>query len=193
VHTPNTFFSRFCCTRRCGGLTASRAADRLFLAWQTVGSPLKPLLTAGADSRYSKEGNGDPSWVRLPWKKVLTHSVHAHVRPATPVAGLPGKARGCQAHYRSPPRRGRSRSRSMSRRSSRSRSPREDRRRNRSRTPLNGAARYDESAPQQSHGGKENQDKRVYVGNLSYEIKWPQLKDFMRTGNFSFQFSNAGF
>lgn len=27
-----------------------------------------------------------------------------------------------------------------------------------------------------------SQDRRVYVGNLSYHIKWGQLKDFMRQG-----------
>ena len=72
----------------------------------------------------------------------------------------------------------------MSPRSSRSRSPREDRRRNRSRTPLNGTTRYnDASGTAPSHGGKDSQqDRRVYVGNLSYEVKWPQLKDYMRSG-----------
>jgi RNA recognition motif-containing protein len=74
----------------------------------------------------------------------------------------------------------------MSPRSSRSRSPREDRRRNRSRTPLNGSARYNDAgdAPA-SHGLKDTQqDRRVYVGNLSYEVKWPQLKEYMRNGIF---------
>ena len=72
----------------------------------------------------------------------------------------------------------------MSPRSSRSRSPREDRRRNRSRTPLNGTDRYnDASGSAPAHGGKDSQqDRRVYVGNLSYEVKWPQLKDYMRSG-----------
>ena len=70
----------------------------------------------------------------------------------------------------------------MSPRSSRSRSPREDRRRNRSRTPLNGTTRYNEAGEAVQSGSKTTQDKRVYVGNLSYEVKWPQLKDYMRTG-----------
>ena len=26
------------------------------------------------------------------------------------------------------------------------------------------------------------QDRRVYVGNLAYEVKWHTLKDFMRSG-----------
>lgn len=28
------------------------------------------------------------------------------------------------------------------------------------------------------------QDRRVYVGNLSYDVKWHHLKDFMRQGMF---------
>jgi RNA recognition motif-containing protein len=29
------------------------------------------------------------------------------------------------------------------------------------------------------------QDRRVYVGNLSYDVKWHHLKDHMRQGKFS--------
>ena len=29
------------------------------------------------------------------------------------------------------------------------------------------------------------QDRRVYVGNLSYDVKWHHLKDFMRQGKFT--------
>jgi hypothetical protein len=28
------------------------------------------------------------------------------------------------------------------------------------------------------------QDRRVYVGNLAYDVKWHHLKDFMRQGQF---------
>ncbi len=28
------------------------------------------------------------------------------------------------------------------------------------------------------------QERRVYVGNLSYDVKWHHLKDFMRQGGF---------
>lgn len=28
------------------------------------------------------------------------------------------------------------------------------------------------------------QDRRVYVGNLSYDVKWHHLKDHMRKGEF---------
>jgi hypothetical protein len=28
------------------------------------------------------------------------------------------------------------------------------------------------------------QDRRVYVGNLSYDVKWHHLKDFMRQGEY---------
>lgn len=27
-----------------------------------------------------------------------------------------------------------------------------------------------------------SQDRRVYVGNLAYDVKWHHLKDFMREG-----------
>jgi RNA recognition motif-containing protein len=71
----------------------------------------------------------------------------------------------------------------MSPRSSRSRSPRDERRRNRSRTPLNGQSRYTDAGSQQPGLGKNSQqDRRVYVGNLSYEVKWPQLKEYLGTG-----------
>jgi len=30
------------------------------------------------------------------------------------------------------------------------------------------------------------QDRRVYVGNLSYDVKWHHLKDFMRQGERAF-------
>jgi hypothetical protein len=30
------------------------------------------------------------------------------------------------------------------------------------------------------------QDRRVYVGNLSYDVKWHHLKDFMRSGMINF-------
>lgn len=30
------------------------------------------------------------------------------------------------------------------------------------------------------------QERRVYVGNLSYDVKWHHLKDFMRQGETSF-------
>lgn len=109
------------------------------------------------------------------------------------------------------PRRGRSRSpgRSNRRRSysprSRSRS-REDYRRSdrRSRSPMNkgdvtsagGSGSAYGGAPHRSFeeraAAKEQmmssiressqQDRRVYVGNLSYDVKWHHLKDFMRQG-----------
>ena len=34
------------------------------------------------------------------------------------------------------------------------------------------------------------QDRRVYVGNLSYDVKWHQLKDFMRQGKRFYYYSN---
>lgn len=94
---------------------------------------------------------------------------------------------------RSPRRRSRSprhRNRSYSPRS-RSRS-RDGYRRSerRSRSPGAGSGHR---GPPQGRGGSENkdqmmagvrensqQDRRVYVGNLSYDVKWHHLKDFMR-------------
>ena len=32
---------------------------------------------------------------------------------------------------------------------------------------------------------QSQQDRRVYVGNLSYDVKWHHLKDFMRSGQSS--------
>lgn len=32
---------------------------------------------------------------------------------------------------------------------------------------------------------QSQQDRRVYVGNLSYDVKWHHLKDFMRQGEIS--------
>jgi RNA recognition motif-containing protein len=34
----------------------------------------------------------------------------------------------------------------------------------------------------QSIKDSSQQDRRVYVGNLAYDVKWHSLKDFMRTG-----------
>lgn len=110
---------------------------------------------------------------------------------------------------RSPPRRRSSRSPRRSRRSysprSRSRSRDDYRRERRSRSPLSasGAAGPSGSpyggrgyAPSrttedrsvakehmmQSVRDSSQQDRRVYVGNLSYDVKWHHLKDFMRQG-----------
>lgn len=34
------------------------------------------------------------------------------------------------------------------------------------------------------------QDRRVYVGNLAYDVKWHHLKDFMRQGMFMSSFTS---
>jgi hypothetical protein len=110
---------------------------------------------------------------------------------------------------RSPRRRSRSPRRSRRSYSPRSRSrsrDREEYRRTdrRSRSPTGGAqgaAAYQSyggagrGAPARSVEGKDNmmqsirdssqQDRRVYVGNLSYDVKWHHLKDFMRQGTCS--------
>ena len=109
---------------------------------------------------------------------------------------------------RSPPRRTR---RSYSPRSrSRSRGERDEYRRSerRSRSPLSasgaaagppgsgspfgGRSGYPPARFEDRTAAKENmmqnvrdssqQDRRVYVGNLSYDVKWHHLKDFMRQG-----------
>jgi len=97
----------------------------------------------------------------------------------------------------------------------RSRSPSRDReyrssRRDRERSPANGhsdngggyGSSYDRSrapAPQRSFEERQvakeqmmssikdssQQERRVYVGNLSYDVKWHHLKDYMRTGKLS--------
>lgn len=107
------------------------------------------------------------------------------------------------------PRRGRSRSpdRSGRRRSfsprSRSRS-RDDTRGRRDRSPMTGTPAPVGGAGAEYGGAQQNrsyedravareqmmsniressqQDRRVYVGNLSYDVKWHHLKDFMRQG-----------
>ena len=43
----------------------------------------------------------------------------------------------------------------------------------------------------QSIRDSSQQDRRVYVGNLSYDVKWHHLKDFMRQGMVASQLSNA--
>lgn len=43
---------------------------------------------------------------------------------------------------------------------------------------------YEERTPRDMNTLRESsqQDRRVYVGNLSYDVKWHHLKDFMRQG-----------
>lgn len=53
-------------------------------------------------------------------------------------------------------------------------------------------SRHRGSGPPRNHEAKEQmmqsvressqQDRRVYVGNLAYDVKWHHLKDFMRQG-----------
>lgn len=104
---------------------------------------------------------------------------------------------------RSPRRRSRSPRRSRRSYSPRSRSrSRDDYRRTerRSRSPNSGAqgaasyqsygaGRGGSSRPTENKGemmqnirDSSQQDRRVYVGNLSYDVKWHHLKDFMRQG-----------
>lgn len=112
------------------------------------------------------------------------------------------------------PRSPRQRRRSYSPRS-RSRS-RDDYRRRPSRSPMSGSGHpggytgsgyagsggvggprrsYEERAAakdamMQSLRDSSQQDRRVYVGNLSYDVKWHHLKDFMRQGESSILISH---
>jgi hypothetical protein len=119
------------------------------------------------------------------------------------VATMSYEADNYDQRERSPRRRSRSPRRSRRSYSPRSRSrSRDDYRRSerRSRSPTGGAQG---SGGYQSYGAsrggaprstenKDNmmqsirdssqQDRRVYVGNLSYDVKWHHLKDFMRQG-----------
>lgn len=52
--------------------------------------------------------------------------------------------------------------------------------RNRSRSPARGNG---------SSGAGSLRDRRVYVGNLSYDVKWTDLKDFMRESTYQTSFS----
>lgn len=92
---------------------------------------------------------------------------------------------------RSPRRDYRDRSRSRSRDNYRSR---------RERSPTNGhyeAGGYSERSRDRPAPNKEQamsnvrensqQERRVYVGNLSYDVKWHHLKDFMRSGEHHFR------
>jgi hypothetical protein len=110
---------------------------------------------------------------------------------------------------RSPNRRGRSRS-PNTRRSYSPRDRSRSRPRRRSRSPMTGqGAPAGSGGPGSSYGGNtqqprsfeeraahreqmmssiretSQQDRRVYVGNLSYDVKWHHLKDFMRSGTLS--------
>jgi hypothetical protein len=116
------------------------------------------------------------------------------------------RSRSPRRRSRSPARRTR---RSYSPRSrSRSRGERDEYRRpeRRSRSPLSasgaagppsassfgGRSGYPPARFEERTGSKDNmmqtvrdssqQDRRVYVGNLSYDVKWHHLKDFMRQG-----------
>ena len=109
------------------------------------------------------------------------------------------RSRSPRRRSRSP---GRSRRRSYSPRS-RSNSREDNYRRGRDRSPMTGAgaptggssAGYGSQPPRnyedraQARESMMNnirdnsqQDRRVYVGNLSYDVKWHHLKDFMRQG-----------
>lgn len=118
--------------------------------------------------------------------------VVADFRPPTTTYGYEGISRYApllransqkqRSRSASPRRDRRDRSRSRSREQQRSR---------RDRSPTNGyydsGSYRDRPAPNKEQimsNVRENsqQERRVYVGNLSYDVKWHHLKDFMRQG-----------
>lgn len=48
--------------------------------------------------------------------------------------------------------------------------------------PANGGGAADSQVNPQEAASRSKKECRVYVGNLSYEVKWNILKDFMREG-----------
>ncbi|KAM3552240.1 hypothetical protein MY1884_007316 [Beauveria asiatica] len=111
------------------------------------------------------------------------------------------RSRSPRRRSRSPGRQGRRRSYSPRSRSN----SREDYRRGRDRSPMAGTGAPGGGPPAGFSGGQgpqrsfedraaareqmmsnvrdsSQQDRRVYVGNLSYDVKWHHLKDFMRQG-----------
>jgi hypothetical protein len=88
------------------------------------------------------------------------------------------RSRSPRQRNRSYSPRSRSRSRDGYRRSDRrSRSPAAAT--SSSRAPFRGG---DNPTNMSSVRDNSQQDRRVYVGNLSYDVKWHHLKDFMRQG-----------
>jgi RNA recognition motif-containing protein len=82
--------------------------------------------------------------------------------------------------------------------SRRSRSPTRDREGNyrEQRSPANAYERSDRrpSRSEQPQGNMDDrtnsqQDRRVYVGNLAYDVKWHHLKDHMREGMHNLTYS----
>lgn len=167
-------------------------------------------LTSRAQRRYSPTSPAPLSITRARWQQLALSRFPAVSRPAFcfTIACTFGIMSYEPDNYdqrdRSPRRRSRSPRRSRRSYSPRSRSrSRDDYRRSerRSRSPNSGAqgtGGYQSSSYGASRGGprpvenKDNmmqsirdssqQNRRVYVGNLSYDVKWHHLKDFMRQG-----------
>lgn len=120
-----------------------------------------------------------------------------------PAANASQRERSC-----SPNRRGRSRSPNTRRSFSPRDRSRSRHRPRRSRSPVTGQGTSG-GGPGSAYGGSQHrsyedrsahreqamsniretsqQDRRVYVGNLSYDVKWHHLKDFMRQGMFAYK------
>lgn len=79
-------------------------------------------------------------------------------------------------------------------RRSRSPSSREQRNYRDDRSPADGYADRKPSRSHHTEGAMDDrqntqQDRRVYVGNLAYDVKWHHLKDHMREGAFTHSIS----
>ncbi|KAI8388051.1 uncharacterized protein BYT42DRAFT_558768 [Radiomyces spectabilis] len=135
-------------------------------------------------SRYSSPER--PPRSRSPYRG-RSHSRSRSPRSPRPPRSRSPRSRSHSHGSRSPPYRRESSSRSYRRRSmdrhasrypSRSPSPRHSRR---SRSPLRRYHSRSVSPRRNSRPGfSQNKDARVYVGNLSFDATWRDLKDFMR-------------
>lgn len=160
--------------------------DFLAFAARTGGSlaksshlpPLSIINNTAEMMRGHSPDIGEDPW---PLPRAVFHEVVAKYMPFVREANERQRTRS-----RSPRRDYRDRSRSRSRDNYRNR---------RERSPANGhyeSGGYtersrDRPAPNKEQvmsAARENsqQERRVYVGNLSYDVKWHHLKDFMRQG-----------
>jgi hypothetical protein len=162
-----------------------------------------PKLGAAQSHPHAQPPRPRPHHPREPAAPRITTSRHWIVFALLLIAIMSYETDTYDQRDRSPRRRSRSPRRSRRSYSPRSRSrSREDYRRTerRSRSPNSGApaaggyqsygaGRGGSSRPVEHKGemmqsirDSSQQDRRVYVGNLSYDVKWHHLKDFMRQG-----------
>lgn len=156
-------------------------------------------LDARADAARRRPSQVSRSWP-LPAAEPVDHRLFLELWHFAPCPF----ANNYQRERSRSPRRGRSRSPNTRRSySPRDRSRSQPRRRSRSPmtgqgAPAGGTGPGYNGAPHRSYEDRSGhrdqamnniretsqQDRRVYVGNLSYDVKWHHLKDFMRQGGF---------